>query len=54
MIAAFLDKFAIEDALEEELDMPDWTDELVEQMTEIYDADVAQIQQIPGIRMLLP
>ena len=54
VIAAFLDKFAIEDALEEELDMPDWTDELVEQMTDIYDADVAQIQQIPGIRMLLP
>lgn len=54
VIAAFLDKFALEDALEEELDMPDWTDELVEEMTEVYDQDVMKIQQIPGVRMLLP
>ncbi len=54
VISAFLDKFAIEDALEEELDMPDWTDELVEEMTENYDQDVLRIQQIQGIQMLLP
>tara|TARA_R110002012_G_scaffold17811_1_gene66371 strand:+ start:137 stop:1012 length:876 start_codon:yes stop_codon:yes gene_type:complete len=54
VISAFLDKFALEDALEEELDMPDWTDELVEEMTENYDQDVLRIQQIPGIRFLQP
>ena len=37
VISAFLDKFALADALEEELDMPDWTDELVEEMTDNYD-----------------
>lgn len=54
VIVAFLDKFAIEDALEEELDMPSWTDDLVAEMTENYDEDVLRIQQIPGIRMLMP
>ena len=54
VISAFLDKFAIQDALEEELDMPDWTDELVEEMTENYDQDVLRIQQIPGVQMLFP
>ncbi len=54
VIAAFLDKFAMEDAIEEELDMPGWTDDLVEEMTESYDQDVLRIQQIPGIRMIMP
>ena len=54
MIAAFLDKYVIDDALEEELDMPSWTEELVEEMTEIYDEDVARIQEIPGVRVILP
>ena len=54
VISAFLDKFAMEDAIEEELDMVGWTDDLVEEMTENYDQDVLRIQQIPGIRMILP
>jgi len=54
VIAAFLDKYVIDDALEEELDMPSWTEELVEEMTEIYDEDVARIQEIPGVRVILP
>lgn len=54
VIAAFLDKFAIEDEIEEELDMPGWTDELVDEMTEQYDEDVVRIQQIPGVRMIMP
>ena len=54
VIAAFLDKYVIDDALEEELDMPSWTEELVEEMTEVYDEDVARIQEIPGVRVILP
>ena len=54
VIAAFLDKYAIDDALEEELDMPGWTEELVEDMTEVYDEDLARIQEIPGVRVILP
>jgi hypothetical protein len=52
-IAAFLDKYALEAEVEEELDMPGWTDEVVEEMTETYDEDVAVIAAMPGVRVLM-
>lgn len=52
--AAFLDKFALEDALEEELDLHGWTDELVEDLTEIYDEDIYNLQRIPGVTLIEP
>ncbi|UOA27755.1 hypothetical protein [Pseudosulfitobacter sp. DSM 107133] len=54
VIAAFLDKYALEDEIEEELDMPGWTDDLVHEMTEIYDEDVFRIQRIPGVTLIAP
>jgi hypothetical protein len=54
VIAAFLDKFALEDEIEVELDLPGWTEERVEQMTEIYDDDVFKIARIPGVTLLGP
>lgn len=54
IIAAFLDKFADEDAIEEELDLPGWTEDLVDEMTENYDEDVFQIQRIPGVNFITP
>ncbi|KAE9627829.1 hypothetical protein [Parasedimentitalea maritima] len=52
--AAFLDKFAIEEALEEELDLPGWTEELIETLTSIYDEDMYQLQRIPGVTLIAP
>lgn len=54
VISAFLDKFAIAEMLEEELDLPGWTDELVEELTDIYDQDMFQIQRIPGVQVITP
>ena len=54
VIAAFLDKFAREDVIEEELDVPGWTEDLIDQLTEIYDEDLYEIQRIPGIQMITP
>lgn len=54
VIAAFLDKFALEEELEEELDLPGWTEELVEALTESYDEDVFQIERIPGVTLITP
>lgn len=54
VIAAFLDKYAMEDAVEEELDLPGWTHELVEHLTELYDEDVTRIQHIPGVQLITP
>lgn len=54
VIAAFLEKFALEDAIEEELDLPGWTEELIDQLTDIYDEDVASMQAIPGVTLISP
>lgn len=54
VIAAFLEKFAIPEQLEEELDLPGWTEELVEELTDLYDEDLERIRQIPGVTLLDP
>ena len=54
VITAFLDKYAIEEEILEELDLPGWDDALVAEMSEIYDADLDAISDIPGVRMILP
>ncbi|MEL7097489.1 MAG: hypothetical protein AAGM84_01545 [Pseudomonadota bacterium] len=54
VIAAFLDKFAIEDAIEEEIDMPGWTEALVEALTDAYDEDILEIARIPGVTLIAP
>lgn len=54
VIAAFLDKYALEEALEEELEAPGWTEELVEQLTEIYEDDMEAVAAIPNVNLILP
>ena len=54
VIAAFLDKFAIEEELEEELDIPGWNGELVDALTEIYDEDVYELSRLPGVTFISP
>jgi hypothetical protein len=54
VIAAFLDKFALDDAVEEVLDLPGWTDELIDELTEIYDEDVYTIGRLPGVNLIAP
>lgn len=54
VMIAFLDKFARPDAIEEELDVPGWTEELVESLTEAYDEDVFEISRMPGVTLITP
>ena len=54
VFAAFLDKFAVEEALEEELDIDEWTPEFIARIEDAYDADVDQLSRIPGVRLLAP
>ncbi|WP_424987798.1 hypothetical protein [Microbulbifer sp. S227A] len=54
VIAAFLENFAIPEQVEEELDLPGWTDDLVGELTEAYDDDLARIRQIPGVTLIDP
>jgi hypothetical protein len=54
VMAAFLDKFAIDDMVEEELDLDGLTEELVDEMTERYEEDTYVIQQMPGVTLISP
>lgn len=54
VIAAFLDKFADDAAIEEELDLPGWTEDLVDRLTDIYDDDVHAIGRMPGVTLITP
>ena len=54
VISAFLDKFALESAIEEELNAPGWTDETIDIMTDIYDEDMADVARIPGVTFIAP
>lgn len=54
VIAAFLDKYAMDEALEEELEAPGWTDELVEELSDNYEADIEAIAKIPGVSLIMP
>ncbi|TCP63177.1 hypothetical protein EV663_101445 [Rhodovulum bhavnagarense] len=54
VIAAFLDKYAIPEAVEEELDLPGWTPELVDEMTERYEEDLYEIEDMQGVRFIAP
>ena len=54
VIAAFLDKYAIDDQVEEEIELPGMTEQLADELTEIYDNDVAFIEQLPGVTFITP
>ncbi len=52
VLAAFLDKYALDDEIEEELDLPGWTPELIDELTASYDDDMLEIARIPGVTLL--
>lgn len=52
VLTAFLDKYAIDDEVEEEIDLPGWTPELVDRLTDVYDDDMIEIARIPGVTLL--
>jgi len=54
IVAAFLDKFALDDALEEELDTPGWTNRNVEDLTKAYEDDTGRITRLDGVTFLSP
>lgn len=54
IVAAFLERYARDDVLEESLDLPGWSAELVEQMTEIYEDDIDLIASMDNVTLLLP
>ena len=54
VVAAFLDKYALEDALEEDLDTPGWSAEMLDDMTASYEEDMDAVSHIPGVTLITP
>jgi hypothetical protein len=52
VIAAFLDKYAVDNKIEEVVDLPGMTDDMVEELSQIYDHDVAFIKNLPGVNFI--
>ncbi|SMX49935.1 hypothetical protein [Maliponia aquimaris] len=54
VMMAFLDKYAIDEEIEQELDLPGWDGAYVDMLTELYEEDLETIAAIPGVRLLTP
>lgn len=52
--AAFLDKYALEDEMEVELDLPGWDADYVDGLTDLYENDVVKLGQMPGVTVIEP
>lgn len=53
-IAAYLEKYFVEDKVEEEIDLPGWTESLIAETSAAYDEDVAEIARMPGVTFIAP
>lgn len=54
VVTAFLEKYAEEEAIEQEVALPGWTEDLVADLSENYEDDLEEIVAIPGVRLLEP
>ena len=54
IVTAFLDKYARADAMEEELVAPGWTEGMVREMSDIYDADMERVAEISDVDFITP
>lgn len=54
MIADIWERYAKDDEVEDEIDIPDLDPALVHAMSHQYDADIAKIASMPGVKLLMP
>jgi len=54
IVSAFLDKFALPERVDQDIEMPGWTADMVSEMTARYEEDVARIAQMDEITFLAP
>ncbi|MBU2360484.1 MAG: hypothetical protein KKB02_16400 [Alphaproteobacteria bacterium] len=54
VIAAFLDKYALTEEVEETVDLPGLTAEDISDMSEAYEEDVARIAAMPDVTFIMP
>lgn len=52
IVAAYLKRHALPDRMEMPVDLPGWSVALIEALTAQYDADLARIADLPGVRLI--
>lgn len=53
-LGRIFEEFALPEAIEEELDLPGWSNEIIEAFTELYEQDLAMLKHMPEIRFIEP
>lgn len=48
----FLEKFFLDDAVEHEIDLPGWTADVIEELTDNYEDDIERIEQMPDVNFI--
>jgi len=54
IVSAFLDKFALSDQIDMELDLPGWDEELIDTLTANYHQDIARMRGLEGVTFINP
>ena len=54
IVATYLERFVNIEAIEQEINLPGWTDDLVQRLTERYEDDLFDIERIPGVKFIQP
>ncbi|OUD10596.1 hypothetical protein BVC71_03640 [Marivivens niveibacter] len=54
IISTFLERFAIEEEIIEDIEIPEWDEFVVESLTEAYEADIDVIATMDGVRFIEP
>ena len=54
IVSAFLDKFALPERIDMDIEMPNWTAEMVEEMTASYEEDVSRIAAMTAVTFIAP
>lgn len=54
IVSAFLDKFALPERIDLAVELPEWTQEMIDDLTEIYDEDVGKIIASGRVTFLQP
>lgn len=54
VVSAFLDKFALPERINMQVEMPGWTEEVVNHLNALYDADIAEIAGMDGVDFMAP
>ncbi|MCL3880763.1 hypothetical protein [Marivita sp. GX14005] len=54
IMEAFLDKYADETKIEDELDLPGWDAAFVQEMSDRYEEDMFDLSRLPGVTLITP